>query len=56
MNLIINGAEAVGEGGGDVESTSLERVAEQSGTDALGEAVPGPLLGFLGQRQRPWHG
>ncbi|MGA7241222.1 MAG: CHASE3 domain-containing protein [Bryobacteraceae bacterium] len=40
MNLIINGAEAVGEGGGYVEvTTSLERVAEQSVTDVLGEEV-----------------
>jgi signal transduction histidine kinase/CHASE3 domain sensor protein len=46
MNLIINGAEAVGEGGGYVEvTTSLERVAEQSVTDVLGEAVaPGRYL------------
>jgi PAS domain S-box-containing protein len=46
MNLIINGAEAVGEGRGYVEvTTSLERVAEQSVTDVLGEAVaPGRYL------------
>ncbi len=46
MNLIINGAEAVGEGGGYVEvTTSLERVAEQSVTDVLGEVVaPGRYL------------
>jgi PAS domain S-box-containing protein len=40
MNLIINGAEAVGEGRGYVEvTTSLERVAGQSVTDVLGEPV-----------------
>ena len=46
MNLIINGAEAVGEGGGYVEvTTSLERVAAQSVTDVLGDAVaPGRYL------------
>jgi PAS domain S-box-containing protein len=41
MNLIINGAEAVGEGQGYVEvTTSLERVAEKSVTGVLGEALP----------------
>jgi PAS domain S-box-containing protein len=41
MNLVINGAEAVGEDQGYVEvTTSLERVAEKSVIDVLGEALP----------------
>ncbi len=40
MNLVINGAEAVGEDRGYVEvSTLLQRVAEQSITDVFGEPV-----------------
>ncbi len=40
MNLVINGAEAVGEDRGYVEvSTLLQQVAEQSITDVFGESV-----------------